>query len=94
MAFKTTTQHIGGKSEIDCLKDNFKVWNYFFFFFFKCGLPFNDVTDDAGKHLQALWKLQSNWRETGERKQIEKLHACITGMTTCYLILSQLYSYT
>lgn len=93
MAFKTTTQHMGGKSEIEIIFQA-SMKSFFFIFFFKCGLPFNDVTDDAGKHLQALWKLQSNWRETGERKQIEKLHACIRGMTRCYLILSQLYSYT
>lgn len=91
MAFKTTT-HGWEVWDWNYLSSKYEI--IFFYFFFKCGLPFNDVTDDAGKHLQALWKLQSNWRETGERKQIEKLHACIRGMTRCYLILSQLYSYT
>lgn len=33
MAFKTTTQHIGGKSEIEIIFQAIKVWNYFFFFF-------------------------------------------------------------
>lgn len=31
MAFKTTTQHISGKSEIIIIFQAIKVWNHFFF---------------------------------------------------------------
>lgn len=57
-------------------------------------LPLNDVGDDTGKHLQALWKLQGHCckekkkerREEQKKEQTEKLHICSRVVATYYLI--------
>lgn len=52
-------------------------------------LPFDDVGDDTGKHLQTLWKLQGHCCKEKKKSKQKSYTFAAEGLATCYLINSQ-----
>lgn len=66
MAFKTTTQHIGGKSEIEMIFQAIKVWNHFFFFLNAAYLSMMSLMVQAN-----ICRPSGSCKATGERPEKE-----------------------